>query len=813
VFSIGSLIQYLYFNPITDSKIKVQKDPMKDQYKTKQALSKSELGKAEQALKESEKRAWSILENIQEGYYEVDLAGNYTFFNSSMSKIIGYPAEEMMGMNYRVYVDEENAKKIFLHFNEVYRTGLLSKVDYEQIKKDGSRVFVETSVALMRDSLGQPTGFRGIVRDITERKRMEEALQKSEEYFKEVTENSSDIIIITERNGNIKYCSRSIERYTGYKPEELIGSSALTLIHPDDVNRAVVDFGRAIRIVDSTIPNAFRIVHKDGSERYLEGLGKNLFTNPSVAGFIMNVHDMTDHKKAEEQIQASIREKELLLKELQASKEGFHNIVERETTGIVVTYKNGIIGFANPAAKYFINRENDELVGEQFFIPMRGLDSLTEIDIVRKDGTVGAGELQTIETEWGGESAYLTLISDVTERKVYEASLIKTAEEHKKLDELKSEFIAIASHELRTPLTSIKNAVDIMAKGKAGAITDGQEKFLSMAQRSINRLSTLINDMLNIAKIESGKMRYQYKWIDLRELLRRASNRFQPLADQKTIALCMDIPPDLPIIFGDVDRIEEVLINLVGNAIKFTPEQGTVTIDVHQREAASNRAENVMRYVEMSVADTGIGIPEEHKERLFEKFYQAAHSLEKQDQSGTGLGLAVCKGIIEGHKGKIWYESIKDKGSTFHFTLPLIDLQKQYYYLLESDLLKAKQQIEPLSILLIEVRDLAGLKKAFGEKDNDSLFERIKEKIISGGIKTSDKIAVSLPDHEIMLIMPNTDQTGVQEAQKRIRQYIIGTGEAAGKCSGFLVASAATYPEDGISTEELVDFARGKIES
>ena len=150
---------------------------MKDQSKTKQARSESERRKVELALKESKESGWTILENIQEGYYEVDLAGNYTFFNSSMSKILGYTEEEMMGMNYRLYMDEETTKKIFRDFNEVYRTGISLKVDYEQIKKDGSTMYVETSVALMRDSFGQPTGFRGIVRDITERKRAEEALQ------------------------------------------------------------------------------------------------------------------------------------------------------------------------------------------------------------------------------------------------------------------------------------------------------------------------------------------------------------------------------------------------------------------------------------------------------------------------------------------------------------------------------------------------------------------------------------------------------------------------------------------------------------
>ena len=172
---------------------------MKDQSKTKQAQSESERRKVEQALEESEESGWTILENIQEGYYEVDLVGNCTFFNSSMSNMLGYTEEEMMGMNYRLYMDKETTKKIYRFFNEVYRTGISSKVDYKQMKKDGSMMHVETSVALMRDSFGQPTGFRGIVHDITERKRTEEALQRAhDELEQRVVDRTEELILVNE---------------------------------------------------------------------------------------------------------------------------------------------------------------------------------------------------------------------------------------------------------------------------------------------------------------------------------------------------------------------------------------------------------------------------------------------------------------------------------------------------------------------------------------------------------------------------------------------------------------------------------------
>ena len=221
---------------------------MKDQSKTNQARSESERRKVEQALKESEENGWTILENIQEGYYEVDLAGNYTFFNSSMSKILGYSKEEMMGMNYRLYTDKENAKKIFRDFNEVYRTGISSKVDYEQIEKDGSKLYVETSVALMRDSVGQPTGFRGIVRDVTERKRAEEALGESAAQYSLLAEHMTDIVWMMDLDLNVTWLSPSAMKARGFSVDEI---SALPLdrqLTPESLGKAVNWLGKLMRL-------------------------------------------------------------------------------------------------------------------------------------------------------------------------------------------------------------------------------------------------------------------------------------------------------------------------------------------------------------------------------------------------------------------------------------------------------------------------------------------------------------------------------------------------------------------------------------
>ena len=267
----------------------------------------TERKRAEETLRQSEEKYRTILEDIQEGYFEVDFAGNFIFFNDSLRRFLSYSKEELMGMNNRQYTDKENSKKLFQVFNKVYNTGKPTDgLDWQIIRKDGTKRYVEASVSLQKNSSGKPVGFRGIVRDITDRKKAEQELQESEKYFKEITENSSDIIIITDKNGKIKYCSPSVERFTGYKSEELIGRNGISIIHPDDVKRALSDYSKAILAMDSAIPNSFRIVRKDCAERYFEGLGKNLLDNPAVAGFIMNVRDVTERKQTDEELKQTL---------------------------------------------------------------------------------------------------------------------------------------------------------------------------------------------------------------------------------------------------------------------------------------------------------------------------------------------------------------------------------------------------------------------------------------------------------------------------------------------------------------------------
>ena len=399
----------------------------------------------EEALRQSEERYRTIIEDIEEGYYEVDLQGNFTFASDSICATLGYPREELIGMSYKNYVPNEQFDYVYNIFKKVYETGKpIKSYSLINIRKNGERIHVEDSVAPLSDKDGKIIGFKGITRDITQRKIMEEILQKSEDYFREITENSSDVIIITESNGNIKYCSRSVERYLGYKPEELTGKNAFNFIYADDLPRAANDYSKAIQTKDTAIPNEFRVVHKDGSVRLFEGLGKNLLDNPSVAGFIMNIRDVTERKHLEIQ-------KEAAQKSLRESEEKYRTILEKMEEGLFELDLKGNITFVNDAECRKLGYSREELTGmnyrqfqdentakktRQIFSEVYKKEEpiqLLDVEIIRKNGSKAFNEISVslLKDKEGKATGFRGISRDVTVRRQMEEMIRQSEEKYR----------------------------------------------------------------------------------------------------------------------------------------------------------------------------------------------------------------------------------------------------------------------------------------------------------------------------------------------------------------------------------------------
>ncbi len=263
----------------------------------------TERKRAEEALRQSEERYRNILETIEDGYYEVDLAGNLTFFNDSLCRISGYPKEELMGMNDRQYTDEENGKKLFQTYNRVYTTGEPAKeFAWEVIRKDGTPKYLEASVSLRKDLSGKPIGFRGIIRDITERKRAEEALRRSEERYRDIIESIQDGYFEDDLDGNFTFVNDVVGRHLGYTKEELIGMKYRQYTDEENRRKLYQHFNGLYRTGQPIKPFAVEYIRRDGSKLTAE-ISVSLIRDPEgkPIGFRGISRDITERKQAEEE--------------------------------------------------------------------------------------------------------------------------------------------------------------------------------------------------------------------------------------------------------------------------------------------------------------------------------------------------------------------------------------------------------------------------------------------------------------------------------------------------------------------------------
>jgi len=366
-------------------------------------------------------------------------------------------------------------------------------------------------------------------------------------------------------------------------------------------------------------------------------------------------------EKYEKIIREKSKSEEIVHKKYQrvlTEKQSTEAVIRSIAEGLVVVDAKGKVIMMNPAAEHLLGTKQDEKVGkpiaeglqqEQLVTMAHGTDERgnKEIELSGEDETkkILRSSSAVIEDENGQTVGMVSVLSDITKQK--------------ELDALKEQFVASISHELRTPLVSTEKCIHMLLNSESQGLNATQQEFLSMAERNIQRLSILINDLLDLSKLEAGRMKISPEPHDLSETIDEVITSLKTWAETKSIRLEKQIRGNLPKVSYDPNRIIQVLNNLVGNAIKFTPKNGEILI----------LAERGTGEVIVRVQDTGIGIPREDLEKIFDKFYQTGERA-PTDIGGTGLGLSISKELVELHGGKIWAESEKGKGTTFNFTLP-----------------------------------------------------------------------------------------------------------------------------------------------
>ena len=371
-------------------------------------------------------------------------------------------------------------------------------------------------------------------------------------------------------------------------------------------------------------------------------------------------------------------ENERIKKDLADAKSKLESMLHSMSEGVIALDIEQKVTLLNPAAKRILNL-NEIRLGRPLSESLDNKDIIgvlknnsSKKDIITKEVSISSENepkivrlyIAKVYDSLGHDSGFIILLSDITKEK--------------EVDRMKSEFISTTSHELRTPLAAIKESVMLLLDGTTGEISKDQERFLNISKRNINRLADLINDLLDLSRIETGRMQLKKVSCDIVDVVNKAIEPLQFLAKENKLILVAEFEENLPEISCDPDRVTQILVNLVGNSIKFTPAGGRVTVAVMKDDGRRTKDERRTRPSSLvprpsliiSVADTGIGIDKKDFNKLFSRFGQLDSSLTRKI-GGTGLGLSICKELVQMHGGEIWVESEAGKGSIFSFTLPI----------------------------------------------------------------------------------------------------------------------------------------------
>lgn len=579
--------------------------------------------------------------------------------------------------------------------------------------------------------------------------------------FKMAVEQSPGIIVITDSNGDIEYVNPKFTRVTGYSSKEVLGKNPRVLksgYQSDDFYKQLwvtISSGNEWR-------GEFCNKKKDGG-LYWESASISPIKDESgaITHFVAAKEDVTERKRVEEKL-AWLASFPVL-----------------DPNAIIETDKEGNLHYINPPARIefpdLIDKNKKHVIIKKL---------LWTIDMMKEGGKKGA----VVEEELAGKSYELhcSHIKDSGHMRAY----IIDITERKRVEKLKDEFISNVSHELRTPLTAIKNAISNMLEGVTGVINEKQVRYLDMTQRNVDRLGFLINDLLDISRIESKKLRLERKMVDLAALVDNIIISFQPSAEKKQISIKSQVPRGSKPVYADYERLGQIFMNLIGNAIKFTPDKGSVVITAKEHG----------NYIEVCVKDTGLGISRANLEKIFDRFAQVGKKFGEKF-AGTGLGLSITKSLVELHGGNIWVLSEEGYGTEFVFTTPIYDNRNALKEIIKGVIKEGGGPNTNISVVRIKPNNIDGLVAAGGCKSVNSFLHQLIG-VIRKNVRRDTEFFTNSETHEISLIIKEANKLDAAPVVQRIKDAVSAMGREILQNLEFYIN---VYPDESKSAEELVE--------
>jgi PAS domain S-box-containing protein len=614
---------------------------------------------ADEALRQSELRFKQISEHSGEWIWEVDKSGLYKYSSPIVKNILGYEPDEIV--NIKFFYD-------FFHpaTREEFKNAALSafsrKETFENfininIHKNGHEVILSTSGIPMLDNEGNLIGYRGVDTDITERKRAEETIIQERRMLRTLIDNLPDPIYVQDKECRKVIANKADVENIGLSSEaEVLGKTDLELFPGKVGKRGYEDDMKIILSGKPIFDLEEEFVSRQGVKRWLLTTKVPLYDKDmNISGLVGIGHDITERKRIDAELQQSYMFSQSLLNTIPF---GMHIVDE---FGKVLFQNNR---FSRVFGEDALGKKCWELYRDDktqcIDCPLNQGITIGNTDFYESHGVLGNRIFEISHTGmiYQGKKAMLEIFQDITERKENEEELIRAKEKAEESDKLKTAFLHNISHEIRTPMNAIVGFSALL--GEPGVDDKSKKSYIDVIMQSSNHLLSIITDIVDISNIEANLIKTIKSEVSINSILKSLCNQFFPKSFEKRISLECEtsLSKDDDLIVADKTKLTQILSNLISNALKFT-EKGSINLRCMLRD----------NYLEFSVSDTGIGIPIQYHDKVFNRFYQVQNS-DTRLYEGTGLGLAISKAYIELMGGKIWLSSEHGKGTTFFFTIP-----------------------------------------------------------------------------------------------------------------------------------------------
>jgi len=608
------------------------------------------LEKSKQTIKESEKKFAMLSAASQDGIF---MSSNGKIFevNETASKITGYVQDELKNMALLDLVAPESREKAQKNIAQAYS----KPYEITLLRKNGEEYPAMVSGNTVK--YGNRKIRISSLRDMSDIKRAEADLRESEDRFKTLSKATLEGVLIIEGD-KISDFNDTIMRLTGYGREELVGMSVVDLVAAEDRKKVLDHIS-----LSQEAPHEV-VGQKKNGEKYPLYISGHTEYKQGKPYRIKILRDITEQKKTEQALR-DWNEK------LRSEREKLDIILHSIADAVVVISAEGKILLLNNAATEMCGYSLFETVGHKFkevllFKGQEGATDLNFISDVLQSGVVTKPTGKTVLLKKDG--SLLPVAESAAPIKDAEGNItgcvlvLSDATKEREIDRMKTEFVSIASHQLRSPLSGIKWLIELVLND-TGELKPDQREYLEQIDVSNERMIQLVEDLLDVSRIETGrKFTIEKKDFDIKPVLDDLLKEMASLSLQKQVSLKLDTAfPGAIHANADQEKIREVFKNLISNAVKYTSQGGHVSVGF-------SRTDDEMQF---SVKDDGIGIPKDQQKKIFEKFFRASN-VGRVEAEGTGLGLYIAKAIIEGHGGRIWFESEEGKGTRFFFSLPLV---------------------------------------------------------------------------------------------------------------------------------------------